>query len=276
MNIFRRRGRGDAERTTATPADEATALYEAGRYAEAEAAALAVARSRPRDDQYGAMALNIAALAAGAQGHSAEAVATYDQALVIFSRIFGAGHWLTLKLRSDRAPQLTALDRHAECEVECAAVAATAALGTGPEMARLAAAARNGLVFALNAQGRHQEAESVAREALASHAVRDRMSLVLRLGLARALNGQARHQEALDEARGAGELFRALPERERRPDQGAVELVSASALFGLQRVAEARQLAATAQEMCTASFGIEHRRSVEARELLERIDGAGS
>ncbi|GAA1413851.1 hypothetical protein GCM10009601_00500 [Streptomyces thermospinosisporus] len=276
MNIFRRRGRGNAERMTGTPVDEAKALYDAGRYAEAEAAALAAARSRPRDDQYGAMALNIAALAAGAQGHSAEAVATYDEALVVFSRIFGAGHWLTLKLRSDRAQQLTALGRHTECEAECTTVAATAARGAGPEMARLAAAARNGLVFALNAQGRHQEAETVAREALASHTVRDRMSLVLRLGLARALNGQARHEEALGEARGAEELYRALPEAERHPDQGAVELASANALFGLQRTDEARQLATAAQELCVSSFGPEHRRSVEARELLERMDGAGS
>ncbi|GHC04762.1 hypothetical protein GCM10010348_27510 [Streptomyces anthocyanicus] len=74
---------------------EAKALYEAGRYAEAEVEARAVSRSRPRDDAYGAVALNIAAIATGAQGRHTEALATYDEALPVFGRIFGADHWLT-------------------------------------------------------------------------------------------------------------------------------------------------------------------------------------
>ncbi|MFD4478267.1 hypothetical protein ACFWPU_19435 [Streptomyces sp. NPDC058471] len=48
--------------------------------------ARAVARSRPRDDEYAAAALNIAAIATGAQGRHAEALATYDEALPAFSR----------------------------------------------------------------------------------------------------------------------------------------------------------------------------------------------
>ncbi|MFF1400556.1 tetratricopeptide repeat protein [Streptomyces sp. NPDC058287] len=196
------------------------ALYEAGRYAEAEAEARAVARSRPRDDAYAAVALNFAALATGAQGRHAEALATYDEALPAFSRIFGVGHWLTLKLRSDRAQQLTSLGRYAECEAECAALARAASRGTDPQMSLLTTAARNGLVFALNAQGRHQEAEAFAREALANHCAPDRLSLVLQLGLARSLNGQARHEEALSEAQGADKLYRALPEHQ-RPGYGS-------------------------------------------------------
>ncbi|MFC7827606.1 tetratricopeptide repeat protein [Streptomyces sp. NPDC057362] len=272
MRLFRSRGRSDAERMTETPVAEAKALYEAGRYAEAEAEARTVSRSRPRDDVHGAVALNIAALATGAQGRHTEALATYDEALPVFGRIFGADHWLTLKLRSDRAQQMTSLGRHAECEAECAAVARAAVRGTGPEMARLTAAARNGQVFALNAQGRHQEAEALAREALAAHRERDRMSLVLRLGLARSLSGQARHEEALTEARGAEELYRSFPDHQRLPDTGAVELAFATALFGLGRVPDARRRAAVAHEACLASFGPDHRRTVEARTLLEHID----
>ncbi|MBX9361280.1 tetratricopeptide repeat protein [Streptomyces sp. WAC04114] len=259
---------------TGTPVAEAKALYGAGRYADAEAEARAVAGSRPRDDEYAAVAVNIAALATGAQGRHAEALATYDEALPAFSRIFGADHWLTLKLRSDRAQQLTSLGQYTECETECAAVAEAAARGLGPEMSFLAAAARNGLVFALNAQGRHQEAEAVAREALAAHCERDRASVVLRLGLARSLNGQARHEEALTEAQGADKLYRALPGEQRNPDAGAVELVFANALLGLRRASDARRKAAAAHDACLASFGPDHSRTVEARTLLERIDGA--
>ncbi|MFI1212572.1 tetratricopeptide repeat protein [Streptomyces sp. NPDC020802] len=273
MRFLRRRGRSDAQRMTGTPVAEAKALYEAGRYAEAEAEARAVARSRPRDDEYAAVALNIAALATGAQGRHTEALATYDEALPAFSRIFGADHWLTLKLRSDRAQQMTLLGQHAECEAECAAVAEAAGRGTGPEMSLLAAAARNGLVFALNAQGRHQETEALAREALAARRVRDRASLVLRLGLARSLNGQARHEEALIEAQGADKLYRALPDHQRHPDTGAVELAFATALLGLRRAPDARRRAAAAHDACLASFGPDHRRTVEARTLLEHIDG---
>jgi tetratricopeptide (TPR) repeat protein len=258
---------------TGTPVAQAKALYEAGRYAEAEAEARAVARSRPRNDEYAAAALSIAALATGAQGRHADALVTYDEALPAFSKIFGADHWLTLKLRSDRAQQLTSLGQYAECEAECAAVVEAASRGTGPEMSLLAAAARNGLVFALNAQGRHQEAEALAREALAAHRALDRMSLVLRLGLARSLNGQARHEDALAEAQGADELLRALPEHQRHPDTGAVELAFATALLGLRRAPEARLQAAAAHDACLASFGPDHSRTVEAQALLDRIDG---
>ncbi|MFE5193687.1 tetratricopeptide repeat protein [Streptomyces sp. NPDC056601] len=258
---------------TGTPVAHAKALYEAGRYAEAEAEARAAARSRPRNDEYAAVALFIAAIATGAQGRHAEAVVTYDKVLSAFSRIFGADHWQTLKLRSDRAQELAALGQFAECEAECAAVAEAASRRTGPEMPLLTAAARNGLIFALNAQGRHQEAEALAREALAVHRELDRASLVLRLGLARSLNGQARHEDALAEAQGAEELYRALPESQCRPDRGAVELVFATSLLGLRRAPEARLRAAAAHDACLASFGPDHRRTLEAQTLLERIDG---
>ncbi|MFI1093725.1 tetratricopeptide repeat protein [Streptomyces sp. NPDC020917] len=274
MKFFRPRGRNDRVRTARSPLTQATALYRAGRYAAAEAEARAVARSRVPDDPYASLALGFVAMAIGAQGRHGDAVAAYDALLPDFGRLFGAEHPQTLKLRSDRAQQLTALGRHAECEAECAAVARTAARGTGPEMHLIAAAAANGLVFAVNAQGRHAEAEALAREALTAYGEQDLLALVLRLGLARGLNGQGRHGEALAEAEGADELRRHVPEDEYRPQGGAVDLVMATALFGLGRSSEARSRATAAHDACLAAVGPDHRRTVEARTLLDRIDGA--
>ncbi len=259
-----------------SPLAQATALYQAGRYAEAEAEARAVAaaRSRPRDDIYAPLALSIAALATGAQGRPAESLATYDALLPVFRRIFGAEHPQTLKLGSDRAQTLIALARHAECEAECAAVVRAATRGAGPEMPLIGAAARNGLIYALNAQGRHEEAEALAREALAARREPDRFALVLRLGLARSLSGRARHEEALAEAERADELRRNLSEEQCRPETGAVELAVATALLGLGRGAEARTRTVAAHDACLAAFGPDHYRTAEARALLDRIDGA--
>ncbi|MFF2197011.1 tetratricopeptide repeat protein [Streptomyces sp. NPDC058157] len=275
MRLFRRRGRGEAGQVVGTPLGRAMALYRAGRYAEAEAEArsAAAARYRPRDDTYAPLALGIAALAAGAQGRHADALSTYDALLPVFGRVFGDGHPQTLKLRSDRAQVLNSAARYAECLAECAAVARIAAHAAGPDMPFITAAARNGQIFALNALGRHPEAEALAREALATHCEPDRFALVLRLGLARGLNGQGRHEEALAEAERAGELCRRLPLEQRRPEAGAVELVMATTVLGLGRDAEARPLAAAAQEACLAAFGPQHRRTLEATALLDRIDG---
>ncbi|MFK4101818.1 tetratricopeptide repeat protein [Streptomyces sp. NPDC019531] len=136
------------------------ALLQAGRYAEAEAKARAVAADRPDEAP---LALAVAALATGAQGRHAEALAEYDALLPAYGRAFGAEHPRTLMLRSNRAQTLIALGRHAECEAECAAVARAAVRVRGPERPRMEAAARNGQIYAVNAQGRHPEAERLAR-----------------------------------------------------------------------------------------------------------------
>ncbi|MDT0464933.1 alpha/beta hydrolase [Streptomyces gibsoniae] len=182
--------------------------------------------------------------------------------------------WQTLRLRSDRAQTLSFLGRHAECEAECAAVARAAAQGREPETVAVEAAARNGQIYALNAQGRHAEAEALARDALAPRGVRDRITLALRLGLARSLNGQARYEEALAEAKQIGRLRRIMPEEHRHPETGAVELAVATALLGLGRATEARTEAAAAHTACLGAFGPGHHRTAEARALLDRIDGA--
>lgn len=255
-------------------ATRAAELYQAGRHAEAEAEACAVARSRPRDRGELLVALTVAAVSTGAQGRHTEAVTVFDEALSVSRKLFGAGHWQTLKLRSDRAQQLASLGRFAECEAESEAVVRAASAATHPEARRVAAAATNGIVFALNAQGHHVKAEALAREALTKLREPHRIRLVLQLGLARSLNGQARHEEALAEAVNAGELHRALPEEQRGPEAGAVDLVTGTALLGLGRVTEARARADAAHDACLASFGPDHRRTGEARDLLARFDPA--
>ncbi|MFF3885698.1 tetratricopeptide repeat protein [Streptomyces sp. NPDC001914] len=269
MRFFRPR----AKRTTEPPVARAMALYTAGRYAEAVTEASAVARSLPHDDTYTPLALSITANATGAQGRHADALAIYDEVLPAVGKSFGADHWQTLKLRSDRAQTLAELGRYAECEAECAAVARTASGGAG-ELQNVVRAASNGLVFALSAQDRHPEAEARAREALATHPEPDRLTLALRIGLARSLNGQARYEEALAEAEHARELHRSLPGGENRSVTGSVELVMATALFGLRRATEARLHATAAHDVCLASFGPDHRRTLEAQALLDRIADA--
>ncbi|MFG2957122.1 tetratricopeptide repeat protein [Streptomyces sp. NPDC048291] len=271
MRFFRSRDRVDTRPPANSPLHLAHAHFRAGRYAEAAAEARAVAAL---DARYAPAALSLVATALGAQGRHAEAVAEYDALLPVFGRNHGAEHPFTLQLRSNRAQALIALDRYAECEMECAAVARAADRGTGPEMTVLAVAARNGQVYAVNAQGRHEEAEALARAALAARDSPDRLTLVLRLGLARSLNGQARHDEAFAEALDAEDLYRSLSEDQRRPETGTAELAKATALVGLGRGAEARPLVTAARDACVAAFGPDHYRVAEARALLDRVDGA--
>jgi tetratricopeptide (TPR) repeat protein len=276
VKLFKGRGRHEPAAPPSTPLDKVVALFKAGRYAEAEAEARAVAAAQAWQsrDTVGPAALSLAAMAIGSQGRHAEALAEYDALLPVFGETYGAEHLLTLKLRSDRAQTLIRLGRHAESAAECAAVARTASQAAGRDMQTLTAAARNGLAFALNAQGRHAEGEAVAREALAAFHDPGRVSLTLRLALARSLEGQARHEEALAETERAEVLRRDLGDGA-APETGAVEVVRAIVLLGQGRNTEARALAAAAHQACRAAFGPGHGRTTEARELLDRIDGTG-
>lgn len=278
MKLFRSRDRvaaGQGQKTTASLV-QAIALYRAARFAEAEVEARAVASRRswpPRQDA--PLARRLAAAATSAQGRHLEALTEFDTLLCVFRSVFGAEHPQTLILRSNRAQTLTALSRYTEGETECAAVARAAAHGKGPEMPLIEAAAQNGVIYALNGQGRHQEAEILAREVLGAPSPgTGRLELVLRLGLARSLNGQGRHQEALTEAERTAGLRSGLPRELQLPEVGAMELAMGSALLGLGRDAEARACASTAHDACLTIFGPDHYRTAEARALIGRIDGA--
>ncbi|POX41368.1 tetratricopeptide repeat protein [Streptomyces sp. Ru72] len=272
--LWLRRG-NDAGQKAASPLAKAWALFKAGCYAEAEAEARAVAAARAGvcDEPLASVALFLAALAVTGQGRAAEAVAEYDGLLPVFGRIFGAEHPRIMRLRSNRAQVLATLGRHAECEAECAAVMRIATRAQGPRMASIATSARNGLVYALNGQGRHKEAEELAREAL-TLVPHGKSTVALRSNLARSLNGQARHEEALAEAERADEERRGLPEDRRRAVTGVVELTMATTHLALGDTARARTLAKAADDACLAAFGPHHYRTIEARALLDRIDRA--
>ncbi|MFI0722950.1 tetratricopeptide repeat protein [Streptomyces sp. NPDC021224] len=274
MTIFRPKSRGAAGQGVLAMPElaRAAAFYQAGRYAEAEAEARTVAAARNWPPEDAPMALGLAALAVNAQGRHADALAAYDDLVPRFRKIFGARHAQTLILRSNRAQVLTALSRHAEAEAECADIARAAARGKGPEMPNITVAARNGQVYALNSQGRHAEAEAVVRAALAVPGVPAQFTLSLTLGLARSLNGQGRHAEGLVEAERAAAQY--ADQAAQRSIAGAVELATANALLGLDRATEARAQASAGHEACLAAFGPDHYRTVEARELLARIDEA--
>ncbi|WP_406281924.1 tetratricopeptide repeat protein [Streptomyces sp. NBC_00209] len=270
MKFFRSRVR----RTQPSPVIRAAELHQAGRYAEAEAQARAVARSRPDARGELLVALTLVTVATGAQGRHAEAVTAYDEALSFCRESFGPDHLQTLKLRSDRAQQLASLGRYAESETETEEIVRATADATDEDTRLVAAAATNGLAYALNAQGHHVRAEALARDALTRMTETHRVRLVLQLALARSLNGQARHGEALAEATTAGELHRALTEGRPGPEAGAVDLAAGTALLGLGRVAEARARADAGHAACLAAFGPDHHRTQEARELQARFDPA--
>ncbi|MEX0169161.1 tetratricopeptide repeat protein [Streptomyces sp. LMG1-1-1.1] len=254
---------------------EVRALYQAGRYAEAEAGALSIAaaQKRPHDEPFAPMALGVAALAAGALGRSDEALATFDALLPDYDRIFGPDHTMTLKLRTDRAQALNMLGRHNECEAECVEVMHLAARNETPEMPYVVMAALNGQIAALNALGNYQAVEGLTRDFLAAHDRVDQFTLVVRLSLTTSLNAQGRHEEAIAEAERADEIHRSLPAEQRGPEAGAADLATAMALHGLGRDAEARPLAAAVHEASLTAFGPDNNRTIQALALLTRIDG---
>lgn len=133
-------------------------------------------------------------------------------------------------------------------------------------------AASNGLAYALTQQGRHTEAEEVARQALrdldqsASTLVRERLDVVFHAALARALNGQGRHEEALDL------LDTGLASAKvRHTEAGVIELVRAVALSGLGRHAEAEAEARLGLQEMQGTLGSGHGRIMQARKVLDEI-----
>ncbi|MEU8432564.1 tetratricopeptide repeat protein [Streptomyces sp. NPDC029216] len=273
MAFFRSRGRREDIQRADDLLAQARALYTAGRYAEAEAEARSVAAAQGRnpDDLAVPMALSIAALAASAQGHHAEALATYDAQLPVVSEVWGDEHRLTLKLRLGRAEVLNQLGRHTESEEECVAVCRAAARADMPYVVKDALI---GQIRALDMLGAHPAVEAVARNVLAAHDGQDRFTVRVRFALAHSLNAQGRYEEALAENKRADVLDRAFPREDRAPETGMAELNEATAFFGLGRNAQARPLAASAHRDCLAFYGPDHPRTLQARSLLDRIDGA--
>lgn len=254
---------------------EVRALYQAGRYAEAEAGArsVAAAQERPHDEPYAPMALGMAALSASALGRNTEALALYDALLPDFDKVFGPEHTMTLKLRTDRAQALNLLGRHEECKAECTEVVHLATSNRTPETPYVLMAALNGQIAALSALGDYRAVEELTRDFLSTHNRTDQFTLIVQLSLTTSLNAQGRHEEALAEAERADEIHRSLPPEHRGPETGAADLATATALHGLGRDAEARPLAASVHDACLTAFGPANIRTIQAEALLTRIDG---
>lgn len=273
MAFFRSRGRREDTQRADDLVAGARALFEAGRYAEAEAEArsVAAARGRHADDLAAPMAVSIAALAASAQGRHAEALALYDERLPVVGEVFGEGHRLTLKLRLGRAEVLNQLGRYREAVLECGDVARVAGQAEMPYVAMDALTAQ---IRAFEMMGDFAAVEKLARGILGAHDGLDRYTVRVRLSLAFSLNVLERHEEALAETERAALLDRAFTPAERAPETGLADLNRATALFGLGRAAEARPPAAASHGDCLEVFGADHPRTTQARLLLDRIDGA--
>ncbi|WP_425559964.1 tetratricopeptide repeat protein [Kitasatospora paranensis] len=120
----------------------------------------------------------------------------------------------------------------------------------------------------MHGQGRHEEAEQVARDAVAdlTRLGLDRFRGTVRLNLARSLRGQRRFEEALAQVAAARADF--ARERDAEPgDDSAAATGAAAALLGLGRPAEAEAAAVEALDICRAVFGPAHHRRLEAGHL---------
>ncbi|MFJ8214008.1 tetratricopeptide repeat protein [Streptomyces sp. NPDC096033] len=273
MAFFRSRDRRENTQRADDLLAGARALYEAGRLAEAEAEARSVAAAMGRhpDDLAVPMAVSIAALAASGQGRHAEALAVYDERLPVTSEAFGEAHRVTLKLRLGRAEVLNQLGRPEEAAYECGDVAAVAGRAGLPYVAMDALTLQ---IRAFEMLGDFAAVEELARGVLGAHDGFDRYTVRVRFSLAFALNVLGRHEEALAVTKSAGVLDRAFTRAERAQETGLADLNEAMALFGLDRAAEARPRASACYQECLAAFGADHLRTVQARALLDRIDGA--
>ncbi|MFI5801588.1 hypothetical protein [Streptomyces sp. NPDC051561] len=121
------------------------------------------------------------------------------------------------------------------------------------------------LAEALHGQGRHQDAEAIARGNLPRAG--KGMAPLLRLVLAHSLNGQARYQEALTEARAVAEQS---PEAG-VISTGALGIATATALYGLGHHQEALEAARESLSAGERRLHPLHPHIEEATTLVARI-----
>ncbi|WP_189969945.1 tetratricopeptide repeat protein [Streptomyces violascens] len=241
-------------------------LLRAGCAEEAEARARtfqgAARRAPGRGDLTNVTASLLAARAVLAQGRAAQALSELDGLLAEPAEPPSMRHYVTsLAVRVNRAQALCHLERPGEAETECRDVLNALARITQHSV-KVELAALHCLVHALNGQGRHPEAETVARGAL-PRAEGDAV-MALSCSLVRSLNGQGRHEEALTEAR------KPVPQYG-RGGAGAIGLGAATALHGLGRRSEAEAEARQALADCEQFLPPGHHRAQQTRELLARI-----
>ncbi|MFG2956307.1 tetratricopeptide repeat protein [Streptomyces sp. NPDC048291] len=179
--------------------------------------------------------------------------------------------WLIV--RALRAPELCHLRRFAEAEADARAIIERSVFTRAPTGLFVRWIATHALSYALTGQGRPEEAESAARQALAAMRVRQdgRGDLVfsLELSLAHALNAQGRYAEALDGVTGARQAYNPATHYD-AAEVHTAGVPTAEALLGLGRHDEAAQVARDTVTALTELFSPEHACVRDARELLAR------
>ncbi|MGW6876928.1 tetratricopeptide repeat protein [Streptomyces xanthophaeus] len=118
------------------------------------------------------------------------------------------------------------------------------------------------LAAALSRQGRHEEAEQIARGNLPR--TEGPLRAALNITLVGILNGQGRYEEALVQAR------EPMPEAA-GARTGSLELAVATALYGLGQLEEAKATAREALQACEQVFHPEHSTIRDVRALLTRM-----
>ncbi|MFD7441249.1 hypothetical protein [Streptomyces sp. NPDC059909] len=244
--------------------------FEEGRYEEAEAGAIALAAAARRGRRRRSRAVVwsarvVATTAAVAHGRGSGVPAELDALIEELEQTEGSDRALLLLARVIRAAVLVRRERYTEAEAEAQDVLrATTRIAHLTKVWRIELAALGTMAEALCGQRRYKEAEAIAQGNL--YRTEGPMAAALHCLLVRSLNGQERYEEALSEAR-------RLPPHSARAGSGSAGIVTAMALDGLGRRAEAEVTARQAVADCEQFLHPEHPRIQEARTLLARITG---
>ncbi|WP_257584176.1 hypothetical protein [Streptomyces sp. TLI_146] len=250
--------------------DQARELYAAEEFEQAEEGARFVAAMPPvrgSDHELASwLARALAVTAALTHGRGEEVLPEVEALITDLTRAPGAGptlQALLLTLRAHRVEILIQTERHEEAEAEARTVLRAAVrLAHLAEVWEVELLTLAKLAAALNAQGRHEEAEAVARGNLPR--ADERRAGAFHRALASSLNGQGRYEEALAETREPAAAGG-------RAAGGAVDVLAATALDGLGRRKEAEAAARQAVSACARSLHPAHPRNREARALLARL-----
>lgn len=244
-------------------------LFRDGEYEQAAAGARAIEaragrlRKRGRRLAVGWYARCLATAVACAQGRGTQVLAELESLTAELDGLTGSGRALLLMVRSNRMLVLNSQSRYAEAETEGLDILrGLTRIKHLTSVSHIELCVLDNLVDALCGQGRHEEAEAVARGNL-SRAEGGTLA-ALHSGLVISLNGQGRYQEALTEAR------RFVPRRDRSLS-GRLGMGTAVALHGLGRRTEAEAAAREALDDCERFLHPDHPRIREAGALLARI-----
>ncbi|MFE0457799.1 tetratricopeptide repeat protein [Kitasatospora sp. NPDC058965] len=225
------------------------------RFEESEEQCRLVLACHTAVDDVRVKAIRSQALALVGLGRYREATEVLEAFLREAVPVLGAGHPDVLKARILVLNQLAVLAEHEVVERECQDLLDTLD-ERDPQHGQVAGIR----VYQLNDTGRHTEAETTAREALAHHS-----QLALHIGLARSLNGQARHHEALHALADA----QTQPRADSAGWKVLTSSVAAQALLGLghldQAEAKALQAVQAAEE---AGLAPTRHRALEAATTL--------